>query len=678
MLRFTCPNCCATLSAPEECSGRTSKCRCGATVMVPHAPGCQPPPPASREATALGQMLAHSPTGLASGRLGDNEGSLPGNLPEATVSPENVSKTRVGNVVSHVPTSIAKAPGVASRKPMPASATPSRPRSPSLHETPAPPRQGIRFWIILLLILVPMTIVSATAFAFGLVYFLRVPARRQPSDQQFIKAAQPENLVAQAPTSNDGKLPALPVFNPTKKSDSDDVADVVQQKPSGKKDAKVLLEPGPEKPKYAEKEAKDSNKKDTPAPPFTAEDEKPVPKIEVKPPPEPAVKAKEPPAEQPAKDKVPADIQALIVKLRTGSNEKKVGAAEAIGARGEAASGAARALCEAATSPVKDVSRSALQALEKVAPHLHEYVFTMIVDNQAANHRKAITALRRQEDKAKPCMPIMLFEVKKCLADLVMQFQKGQGSIGWGSDTLMNVISETMNAIPAIAPEDPNGLAIIIEAGALIIQQTDFLGDQFKPFRSTAVPLLGTIAEKQPELRKAISPQLGLFLDQSIQVLGKHSTNSQFKNNPGIIERDLGEIESVGTALQKCGPEAKGILSKKFIPVLKELEFNENAAIRATAKQLRKKVEAGPKDGACVFPATRFLARGEDKRSADSMTAEKAFQMALESREFAGVLRFLYPEGVASQSPGQAKRRPGVVARYFLPRRGFINGPTQS
>jgi len=45
MIRFACPSCGMQLSAPEDCAGRVSTCRCGQQLRVPQASGKSPGPP---------------------------------------------------------------------------------------------------------------------------------------------------------------------------------------------------------------------------------------------------------------------------------------------------------------------------------------------------------------------------------------------------------------------------------------------------------------------------------------------------------------------------------------------------------------------------------------------------------------------------------------------------------
>ncbi len=44
MIRFACPRCAAVLSAPDDCAGRVSRCRCGQQVVVPHTPSSHAQP----------------------------------------------------------------------------------------------------------------------------------------------------------------------------------------------------------------------------------------------------------------------------------------------------------------------------------------------------------------------------------------------------------------------------------------------------------------------------------------------------------------------------------------------------------------------------------------------------------------------------------------------------------
>src|SRR5947208_3666681 len=110
MMRFPCPNCGMTLSAPEDCAGRTSKCRCGTVVIVPDLSAPQAPPP-PKEKTALGQVVAHTPTNLALEPDPVDDPMSPPKLARPTPP-----RTTVGQVVAHVPTAIAKGPSPPRRK----------------------------------------------------------------------------------------------------------------------------------------------------------------------------------------------------------------------------------------------------------------------------------------------------------------------------------------------------------------------------------------------------------------------------------------------------------------------------------------------------------------------------------------------------------------------------------
>src|SRR5262245_31733757 len=61
MIRFNCPFCNCLLSAPEECAGRVSRCKCGNAIIVPQALGNPPGPPGEAPQTAAGPAGSFTP-----------------------------------------------------------------------------------------------------------------------------------------------------------------------------------------------------------------------------------------------------------------------------------------------------------------------------------------------------------------------------------------------------------------------------------------------------------------------------------------------------------------------------------------------------------------------------------------------------------------------------------------
>jgi hypothetical protein len=366
----------------------------------------------------------------------------------------------------------------------------------------------------------------------------------------------------------------------------------------------------------------------------TAKEEKSGPVVE-----------KEPmPKDKIGKKDLPAEIKAHVAKLRTGSNQEKIAAAEALAAKGEGARGASAALCEATISPVKDVSRAALQALEKVQPDLYEPVFTLLVDGQAANHRKAIAALRKHPEKAKPAMVVLLGNTRKCLTDFDQQMRTRQGSIGWASKTLQDVTIDLLRSLPEIAPEDPEGAFLISQAAAM--KQLDFSGRPIAiagPFRHASVPLLGTLAEKRPEFRKQITQVLAPLLDESVTRFADHSNKNA---SIQALRSDIAEIEAVGDSLLQCGPDASETFRKRLIAVCKELEFHDNATVRSDAKALRQRLEAQGKLDAGALSKTGTLEQGEEKAFPFKMTAGKVYVIDLVSTDFDAYLKLKSPAGL--------------------------------
>jgi hypothetical protein len=65
MIRFACPSCGQPASAPEDCAGRSTRCRnCSCPITVPHATSESSNAPQSRDRTSLGRLISHSPTGV--------------------------------------------------------------------------------------------------------------------------------------------------------------------------------------------------------------------------------------------------------------------------------------------------------------------------------------------------------------------------------------------------------------------------------------------------------------------------------------------------------------------------------------------------------------------------------------------------------------------------------------
>jgi hypothetical protein len=182
--------------------------------------------------------------------------------------------------------------------------------------------------------------------------------------------------------------------------------------------------------------------------------------------------------------KVPAEASALAPelaglaeKLVNGTNEEKGKAAAELAKRGESARQAAMALCQAAVDPAKEVSRAALEALEKVAPDLHEPVFTLVVDGQAGNHLKAIGSLRDKGAKANPTLPVILYQVRKCLNDLRKQ-TGGRFGGGWQANTLVEVIAMHLVTLSVVAPESRDALKTILDATRFTLDQPIFIQPQ--------------------------------------------------------------------------------------------------------------------------------------------------------------------------------------------------------
>jgi hypothetical protein len=308
-------------------------------------------------------------------------------------------------------------------------------------------------------------------------------------------------------------------------------------------------------------------KKDEPIPP---KKDDPVPKSDTA------------PREDPM---LPAEFRAVAAKLKSGTTEERVNAAEQLAGMGEKALPVARLLCEVALEPSQKVSRAALAALEKVHPDLHKSAFILVVnDEKAANHLKALADISTLGDQGKPALPLVLHEIKRCQELLTGQAAR------WGQETLVNVIIHSMETLSKISPEDPQAVKTIIEltkfssSNAFASKNGRFA--TMTPFREDGLRLLGDIGEAQPEQRKLIVPALVVVLKEAVQ-----TSNGQADRQ---ILQGIEEVENAASALIRCGSEAKPVLTKEVMPRLKDLQFHKSGQVRATAEKLRAKIEDAP------------------------------------------------------------------------------------
>jgi hypothetical protein len=289
-----------------------------------------------------------------------------------------------------------------------------------------------------------------------------------------------------------------------------------------------------------------------------------------------AKKTKDKPLKKEEQSPLPPDVKRLIAKLQTGTDEEKIKAIEELTQMGLMARSAARALCEIAASSPKEVSRNAILALENVCPDLKEPVFILLIDNQAANHIKAINTLTNLGEQAKPAVPVVLHQIRKCKEQLA-NFRGG----GWGQPTLVQVISHHMSCLVEVAPEDPEVLRAISD---LTLFSPNQFGARSTPFRQNGIELLGELADKHVEHREKILRTL-------VSILNDASKKTNSKNDFDVFQ-GLAEIESAAAAVNSCGAEGKKVMAKEVAQIQKDLEFHASDKVRLAGKELSKVLSA--------------------------------------------------------------------------------------
>jgi HEAT repeat protein len=103
------------------------------------------------------------------------------------------------------------------------------------------------------------------------------------------------------------------------------------------------------------------------------------------------------------------EVEALIRQLASKSTTERLDAVERLGAIGEDASDASRALCEALLDKSQKVQLAAAEALERVNPVVHRLVIPIMVDQNPASRLKAVVELGRLKEEGSPAIPVVLY-----------------------------------------------------------------------------------------------------------------------------------------------------------------------------------------------------------------------------------------------------------------------------
>jgi hypothetical protein len=522
MIRFACPSCGMAASAPEECAGRSAKCRgCNNPIVVPQAVTTRVPQPPAKQApprdkTALGRVISHTPTSVKP--------------PISSASPP--------------------APNYPSIKPK----KPTKSAAPPRQEAVEPRKRSLLAKLGMIAVSLLAVFVTGGLFGFGVYYYLDSQKKTGGSPggdsyaQASVRTEEPSHLLRE----------------PTPPRDT----------PEEAKPAPAATDPPPPREE---------------APPTPRNEERP-PKKEESPPPareEPPTRTEpKPPREGPI---LPRELRPLVARLNSGTMEERVKSAADLAALGDKARPAVGALCDAAASPSQEVSRAALEALEKVNPELYKPIFVLLVDEQAVNHRAALTTLAALGEQGKPATPIVLHEISRCRALFA------DPSARWGLNALIQVTNDSMKTLPKIAADDLQALSAIIDLTKLSLPNPTQIRTKkgrfgvtitTSPFREDGLELLGGLAEGHPYFRKQIIPPVVAILKESAQ-----HTNAP---NEYEVLAAIAAIDQAGDTLLKCGAEAKQTLTKEVIPQLKDLKFHKSENVRKTAANLRKKIEDAP------------------------------------------------------------------------------------
>lgn len=311
----------------------------------------------------------------------------------------------------------------------------------------------------------------------------------------------------------------------------------------------------------------------------------PSPKEEPLPPKSENPKPDEPPAPKQETPKPPDPLQPIRTALSSRDSTEKLKALESLRQMGAAARPAADLVCELMVEdPTTPVGQAAQTTLEVIHPQMHRAIETLNKDPDAGKNIEAARTLAEMGDAARGTVPLFLEHIRSArkrfaarpddIPAVLAEDAFALGRIGRDltvQTTLLD-LTRTVIAHPRVASRELGrpvreaafqGLVELLqrhpeEASKVVpelISAIQAMTDT--QIREQSLTLLGTLAEKQPELRSAIA--------------SGYSTLIRAGDTALVPE------------LVRCGRDA--------LPILERLKLHPNATVRKAASDALTRVE---------------------------------------------------------------------------------------
>jgi hypothetical protein len=199
----------------------------------------------------------------------------------------------------------------------------------------------------------------------------------------------------------------------------------------------------------------------------------------------------------PCQGRADDEIDNLVKNLRSKDPKIRIGAAEGLMKKGEEASAAAPALCDALLDPSSQVGLAALAAIEKVRPDLYKPLTKIVLERFLSLKIGAVRELGLMRQKALPTINVLLTVLRKELA------VKTPTQLGFSEQT-----RELYAVIRQISPDDLESIKMMtVMAGA---------SSRGMYARTQAIGFLNDWAAADTVKRKEVLPIVKAGLDDQI------------------------------------------------------------------------------------------------------------------------------------------------------------------
>ena len=268
--------------------------------------------------------------------------------------------------------------------------------------------------------------------------------------------------------------------------------------------------------------------------------------------------------------KIDPRVTALIKALKGKTTADKVKAAEGLGKLGPEARDATRAICDSVLDPSRKVRNSALNALEKVNPDLHEAVAPLALDENPNNRLDAVERIQKMGANGKPATSLVIASYGNParpteIGSFEEQFK--QQAI----DTLISVGPEEREVVDALI-------------FWLFSDQDVRMRDRC----AEVLPQTHTPKRTVPALLKAMSA--GIVRLPAVEALGEIGADAKAAVKPlaNVMVSDSDAAVRLGAikALDKIDPGAKD-----FLKALEKSKFDPDAAVRKASEEALKNAQ---------------------------------------------------------------------------------------